>query len=155
MILRWPGHVPAGKSYGKLVSSMDVYPTLVQAAGLEMQKEQEADGVDLLPFINGKNQSKPHEWLCWQNRSWSPRTPGGPVKPKSKIHNSAIRKDHWKLVRMNEKIGPDESAPAWQLYDLSTDIGERKDIADQHENRVKELSALFETWRASMHPTLE
>ena len=39
------------------------------AAGLQMPKGQPADGVDLLPFINGKNPSKPHQWLCWQNRS--------------------------------------------------------------------------------------
>ena len=155
MIMRWPKHAPAGKVYGEMVSSTDVYPTLVTAADLQMPKGQPADGVDLLPFINGKNTSKPHEWLCWQNRSWQPRKKGGFVVPTPKVHNSAIRKGNWKLVRMNENIGSDASPPAWKLYDLTQDIGERKDLADKHKEVVKELDTHFEKWRSSMHPTVE
>ena len=113
------------------------------------------DGVDLLPFINGKNRSRPHEWLCWQNRSWLPRKKGGFVTPTPKVHNSAIRKGNWKLVRLNEKIGSDTPPPAWRLYDLAKDIGERNDIANQNEDVVKELSSLFGSWRSTMRPTLE
>ena len=155
MIIRWPGQVPAGKIYGEMVSSTDVYPTLVTAADLQMPKGQPADGVDLLPFINGKNTSKPHEWLCWQNRSWQQRDGKGTVKPTLKVHNSAIRKGNWKLVRLNEKIGAEVPPPAWRLYDLSKDIGERKDLADKHREVVKELSSLFDSWRSTMRPTLE
>ena len=155
MIIRWPGQVPAGKIYGEMVSSTDVYPTLVTAADLQMPKGQPADGVDLLPFINGKNTSKPHEWLCWQNRSWQQRDGKGTVKPTLKVHNSAIRKGNWKLVRLNEKIGAEVPPPAWRLYDLSKDIGERKDLVDKHREVVKELSSLFDSWRSTMRPTLE
>jgi arylsulfatase A-like enzyme len=155
MIIRWPKHAPAGKVYGEMVSSTDVYPTLVAAAGLQMPRGQPTDGADLFPFINGKKGPKPHEWLCWQNRSWLPRKKGGFGVPTPKVHNSAIRKGNWKLVRMNEKIGSEAPPPVWRLYDLRKDIGERKDIADKHEDVVKELSAHFEKWRSSMHPTLE
>jgi arylsulfatase A-like enzyme len=155
MIVRWPGQVPAGKVYGKMVSSTDVYPTLLAAAGLQLPRGQSTDGVDLLPFINGKNKSKPHEWLCWQNRSWLPRKKGGFVTPTPKVHNSAIRKGNWKLVRLNEKIGSGTPPPAWQLYDLEKDIGERKNVADQNEDVVNELNAHFDSWRSTMRPTLE
>ena len=155
MIVRWPGQVPAGKVYREMVSSTDVFPTLVSAAGLQMPKGQPTDGVDLLPFINGKNTSKPHEWLCWQNRSWRQRNGKGTVRPTPKVHNSSIRKGNWKLVRLNEKIGADAPPPAWRLYDLEKDIGERKDVAKQHGDVVKELSALFDKWRSAMHPTVE
>ena len=155
MIVRWPGQVPAGKVYGEMVSSTDVYPTLLATAGLRMPGGQPADGVDLLPFINGKNKSRPHEWLCWQNRSWLPRKKGGFVTPTPKVHNSAIRKGNWKLVRLNEKIGSDTPPPAWKLYDLEKDIGERKNVADQNEDVVNELNAHFDSWRSTMHPTLE
>ena len=155
MILRWPGQIPADKIYDKMVSSMDVFPTLVEAAGLPMPEGQPADGVDLLPFIQGKNESHPHEWLCWQNRSWLPKTEGGFVVPTPKVHNSAIRKGNWKLVRLNEELDSGDPPPAWRLYNLASDIGERNDVADEHEDRVKELSALFDAWRSSMHPTIE
>ena len=155
MIIRWPKHAPAGKVYDKMVSSTDIYPTLVASAGLQMPKGQPTDGVDLLPFIKGKNSAKPHESLCWQNRSWLPRQKGGYVMPTPKVHNSAIRKGNWKLVRMNEKIDSDASIPAWRLYDLTKDVGEQNDLADKHEEVVKELDAHFERWRSSMHPTVE
>ena len=155
MIMRWPGRVPAGREFRGMVSSMDVYPTLVGAAGLQMPEDQPADGVNLIPFIKRNDESNPHEWLCWQNRSWLPRKQGGFVVPTRKVHNCAIRKGTWKLVRLNEKIGSTDRAPAWQLYDLASDIGEQNDVAGQHDGTVKELSALFDQWRSSMHPTVE
>ena len=155
MILRWPGRVPAGSVYSEIVSSTDVFPTLVEAAVLNMPEGQPTDGVDLLPFLKGENRSKPHEWLCWQNRSWIPAKVNAVTKPKRMIHNSAIRKGDWKLVRLNESIGSDADPPAWQLYDLKTDIEELKDVADEHQDVVNELAFHFETWRASMHPTVE
>jgi arylsulfatase A-like enzyme len=120
-----------------------------------MPREQPSDGVDLLPFIQGTNQSRPHEWLCWQNRSWLPRKKGGAVAPTPKVHNSAIRKGNWKFVRLNEKLGADTPPPAWRLYDLAKDIGEQQNVAAQNEEIVNELSAHFATWRSSMHPTIE
>ncbi|MBT5690943.1 MAG: sulfatase-like hydrolase/transferase, partial [Opitutae bacterium] len=155
LIIRWPKRAPTGKVYREMVSSTDVFPTLVAAAGLQMPKGQPTDGVDLLPFITVKNSSKPHEWLCWQNRSWFPRQKGGYGVPTPKVHNSAIRKGNWKLVRMNEKIGSDAAAPAWKLYDLKKDIGEQKDLAKQHRDVVKDLGTQFDKWRSAMHPTVE
>ena len=84
-----------------------------------------------------------------------PREDGAPVKPRPKVHNSAIRKGNWKLVRLNEKIGSDTPPPAWQLFDLADDIGEQEDVADQNDDIVKALSAQFNIWRSSMHPTVE
>ena len=75
--------------------------------------------------------------------------------PTPKVHNSAIRKGNWKLVRLNEKISSASLPPAWRLYDLEKDIGERKDVAKQHGDVVKELGALFDKWRSAMHPTVE
>ncbi len=155
MILRWPGNVPGGQVYQEMVSSTDVYPTLVAAAGLAMPKNQPTDGVDLLPYLVGEKNDQPHEWLCWQNRSWIPREAGGQTKPKPNIHNSAIRKGDWKLVRLDETIGSEASPPAWKLYDLASDIGEQHDVAAEHSEVVSELRALFDTWRGAMHPTVE
>jgi arylsulfatase A-like enzyme len=84
-----------------------------------------------------------------------PQEDGGPVKHRPKVHNSAIRKENWKLVRLNEKIASDDPAPPWKLYDLVTDIEERNDVADQHDDIVRALSAQFNRWRSSMHPTVE
>ncbi len=157
MIIRWPGQALAGKVCRKMVSSMDLFPTLLQAADLQMPENLQTDGVNLLPYINGKNQSLPHEWLCWQNRTRAVRTLGGFVVAniEEKEHNSAIRKGNWKMVRLAELIDSDNSPPPWQLFDLSMDIEERNNVAEAHPVIVMELDKLFNYWRSSMHPSLE
>jgi len=156
MIIRWPGQNLKGKVYRKMVSSFDLFPTLLEAAGLEMPKNQHADGVDLLPYINGENKSAPHEWLCWQNRTRVVREPEGFAIPnlEEKEHSCAIRKGKWKLVREAELIDSD-NPPSWQLFDLSKDIGERNNLANAHPEIVGELDNLFTSWRSSMHQSIE
>ena len=116
---------------------------------------RKTDGVDLVPYIKGEDKSEPHEWLCWQNRSWLSERAGAPVTPTARVHSCAIRKGNWKLVRLGERVGSGTPPPAWQLCNLGTDIGERDDVADQNEDVINELSARFEAWRSSMHPTVE
>ena len=156
MIIRWPGQNLKGKVYSEMVSSFDLYPTLLQAVGLEMPEDQHTDGVDLLPYIIGENKSAPHEWLCWQNRTRRVREPAISVSPntKEKEHSCAIRKGNWKLVREAELIDSN-NPPAWQLFNLSTDIGERNNLANAHPEIVEELDKVFMSWRSSMPPSVE
>jgi arylsulfatase A-like enzyme len=152
MVMRWPRRFNKSHVYEKMVSSMDVYPTVVAAAGLTMLGE-ECDGVNLLPHLSGKKHDDPHEWLCWQNRAWFPQKPGDFGRPASRVHNSAIRRGKWKLVRLQENID-EPDPPSWQLYDLDADIGEANDVSAKHAEIVKELSARFNKWRSSMHPCI-
>ena len=153
MIMRWPGRLKAGSVYSKMVSSADIYRTVVSAAELKMPTEK-FDSIDLLPYLTGKEKGKPHDWLCWQNRSRLPTGDGGLYKPRPGQHNCAIRKGNWKLVRLNEDIHSKSRPPAWQLYDLASDVGEQHDIATKHPEVVRELDQLFNAWRADMHPSI-
>jgi arylsulfatase A-like enzyme len=153
MMMRWPGHLKAGSVYSKMVSSADIYRTVVSAAELEMPAEK-FDSVNLLPYLTGKEKGEPHDWLCWQNRSRLPKSDGGLYKPRSREHNCAIRKGNWKLVRLNENIDSKSRPPAWQLYDLASDVGEQHDVAARHPEVVRELGQLFNAWRADMHPSI-
>jgi len=155
MIMRWPHRLPHGLVYRQVVSSMDIFPTLVQAAGLKMPAGQPCDGVDLIPFLTEENKGEPHQWLCWQNRDWSPETPGGYAVPQKFVHNSAIRRGKWKLVRLAEKINSNDPPPAWQLFDLSRDLGEQEDVAHANVETARALESVFTSWRASMHPSIE
>ena len=159
MIMRWPGEggVSAGEVYEKMVSSTDVFPTLVEAAGLNMPEGQPTDGVDLLPYLKGENQAKPHEWLCWQNRSWLPRTKGGSVAP-------TLRRSQQRHSQRRLEAGPASMKVSGQTLKchrpgnftiLKNDIGERNDVAVQHPEVVGDLGGLFDVWRRAMHPTVE
>jgi arylsulfatase A-like enzyme len=74
---------------------------------------------------------------------------------QNRVHNSAIRKGHWKLVRNREAIDSKSDPPSWELYDLSSDVGEKKNIAEEQGQIVQELNQVFNRWRKSMHPSLE
>jgi len=80
-----------------------------------------------MSYLTGKNKGKPHETLYWRfGEQW------------------CIRKGDWKLV-VNRIDGVDK-APA--LYNLKDDIGESKDLAATHPDKVKELLNDWKAWNA-------
>lgn len=128
-VAQWKGHLPAGKVYENPVIQLDILPTVVTAAGGEVDPAWKLDGVDLLPYLTGKNSGKPHETLYWRfGEQW------------------AIRHGDHKLVVAREGSGSPE------LYNLSSDISESTDLAKSQPDKVKELLALYEAWNAEQAP---
>lgn len=123
----WPGKLPAGKTFDHPVSALDVLPTSCAVAGAKAPEGIE--GVNLVPHLSGEKSEPPHDMLAWRF---------GPQQ--------AIRKGNHKLV-----IGRDFEAKqnsAWQLFDLSTDIGEQNDLAASKPELVAELKTAWEAWNA-------
>jgi arylsulfatase A-like enzyme len=96
----------------------------VNLAGGEMPKDRPYDGVDLMPYLTGKNKTAPHDVLCWRN---SP--------------NSAIRKGNWKMFMAGDQV--------W-LFDLSKDLGEQKNLAKERPEIVEQLKKEFAKWEAGL-----
>lgn len=130
-IVRWKNRIPAGKTYGNPVISLDILPTALAAAGAAPLPGVPLDGTDLLPFLTGENPGIPHETLYWRFRF-------PPLQPS--MHQWAIRQREWKLV----KTGRDPVA----LYDLNTDIGEQKNLAAEHPERVIAMQEAYRRWDA-------
>jgi arylsulfatase A-like enzyme len=63
MFFKWPATLPAGMTKDELVSSLDILPTFITAAGGAIQPSERLTGVDLLPFLTGKREQTPHESL--------------------------------------------------------------------------------------------
>jgi arylsulfatase A-like enzyme len=122
-VVSWPGQLKAGSTYDRPVSSLDVAATALALAGTPLPTERRLDGVNLLPFLKGEAQGAPHANLFW-------RTGGGT--------NYAIRSGDWKLVRNGKQ--PDE------LYDLSQDIAEAKDLASAKPEIAARLAADLAAW---------
>ncbi|MDZ4405355.1 sulfatase-like hydrolase/transferase [Prosthecobacter sp.] len=123
----WPGQLPAGKTYDYPVSAMDVLPT---ACAIANAKQPDGiEGVNLLPHLIGEKAAAPHETLAWRF---------GPQK--------AIRRGNWKLVDVRDMEAKTQSG--WQLYDLSTDIGETKNLAVEKPELVAALSKAWEDWNS-------
>jgi arylsulfatase B len=125
-LMQWAGHLPGGVVYDRPVSSLDVLPTAMAAAGIKSADGVKLDGVDLLPDLMGRNTRPPHERLFWRY--------GG---------KAAMRLGRWKLVR-------DGGDQPWELYDLDKDIDESDDVAARNPEVVGRLMAAREQWDSGL-----
>jgi arylsulfatase A len=144
LIVRWPGHIPAGSVCRELATMMDFYPTLAKLTGAQVPPDRKIDGHDIFPLLTRKKAKSPYDFLCYYGRT-------------GQLY--AIRKGKWKL----HFLAPDEkwagkqpvqealldtkptTALPW-LYDLSTDIGETKNVAADHARIVAELTAAAQSF---------
>jgi uncharacterized sulfatase len=120
---RWPGHLPAGKSFEHPISHMDIMPTAVAAAGVSYTPEsadKSLDGVNLLPYLQGQETAAPHDMLVWRTGSYQ-----------------AILADGWK---MHVSDRPETMV---KLYHLAEDPTEQRNVADDHPAKVAQLKALL------------
>ncbi|MBA3483937.1 MAG: sulfatase-like hydrolase/transferase, partial [Pirellulales bacterium] len=113
MLIRGPA-LAAGV-YDGMVSALDLFPTLVNAAGGSMTTP--TDGVDLMPYLTGQQIGPAHESIVYRNRG----------------NYAGIRKGEWKLVKS-------DAASAWKLHRLNPDgTGEQVDLLLQYPEIVQEL----------------
>ena len=140
-LVQWKGHLPAGKVYHHPVIQLDIQPTALAAAGGTVRKEWKLDGVNLLPYLDGKSTGRPHETLFWRfGPQW------------------AIRKGDWKLMQApEEKMLPSTALPNMpvgpvHLYNLADDLSESHDLSAQHPEKVIELKAEWESWNKQQAP---
>jgi len=123
LIVRWPGTAPAGRSTAHLGYFGDLMATAAELAGVECPSPN--DSVSLVPTITGKpDVQQQHDYLYWEFYEL-----GG---------KQAVRFENWKAVRVGWQTAPVE------LYDLSTDIGETTNVADQHPEVVDRCLALMD-----------
>ena len=125
-MMQWKGHMPAGRVYEHPVSSLDIHPMALVAAGGAVTPGMGLDGVDLKPFLTGKNSARPHETLCWRMGE-----------------KSAIRHGDWKLVK-------EQGEKEWSLYNLAEDIGEKNNLAGTIPEKAQELKKLYDEWEKEL-----
>jgi arylsulfatase A-like enzyme len=111
----------AGKKCDVPVSSVDLYPTLLELAGAKVPESMDIDGKSIVPLLKGG--TIPERDLIWHYPHYGNQ--GGDP-------SSIIRRGKWKLIHYYE-TGEDE------LYDISADISEKNNVAAQHPDIVKDL----------------
>jgi arylsulfatase A-like enzyme len=130
LIVRWPGRIRSGTTSDTPVSTIDLLPTICSAAGAPLPPGVQIDGVGLMPLLE-RSGSIEREALFWHfpHYWW-----GGRLTPYS-----VARVGDWKLIRWYGG-GADE------LYDLSADLGETRDLAAEMPQKTRELSSRLESW---------
>ena len=131
-VIVWPGLAAAGARSDALVQSEDFFPTLLEGLGIEAGDGQIFDGASIVPALKGD--ALPGKTVF----QFFPHNPGVPdwLPPAVSAH-----RDDWKLIRIFH--GGEAGAHRYLLYDLSTDIGEKNNLADQKPDLVAELDALI------------
>jgi len=123
--MQWKGVLPQGAVYKHPVISLDIYTTSLAAAG-ENKPSTKLDGKNLLPYLQGKRKSAPHGSFHWRF-----------------LDKRALRKGNWKLVQ-------EANSPSAELYNLENDIGEKKDLAKERPDKLKELEKAYKAWDVQM-----
>ncbi len=109
-MIKWPGVLPSGALEERPICSIDLMPTFASASGVNVPDEVHSNGLDLLPFLTGERNDRPHKDLAWVMGS--------------KI---AFRSGDWKLVGGTRNW----LDRRWELYDLANDPSEEHDLALQ------------------------
>ncbi|OAI42233.1 sulfatase [Planctomycetaceae bacterium SCGC AG-212-D15] len=131
-VVSWKNRLPAGKTYESPVIQLDILPTALAAAGVQVKPEWKLDGENLLPFLDGKNAATPHDTLYWRLGT-----------------QMAIRQGDWKLVRYDAVAdGGKAGVTPLKLYNLAEDIGEANDLAAKEAEKAKSLEAAWDKWSA-------
>ena len=126
-VVRWPAVLERGE-YPEAISTLDLLPTALAAAGAEVPGE--LDGVDLKPYLGGERAGAPHAELYWR-----------------RFVAACVREGDWKLVRVREV---DDTFRAPLLVNLADDPGELVDRAGDEPERVLRMQAMLEGWEEGL-----
>ena len=131
LVVSWPGHFAAGAREDRVVSALDVLPTVAAAAGVRPDD----------PHLDGRplTDPDPDRLLVWKwQKTWAVR------RGRYKLTNT--NENHWKSRPSAQYIAPISDSLTLKLFDLETDPGERHDLAAARPDLVRELAAAYQEW---------
>lgn len=136
-IVRWPGKVKAGARSDQIISLVDIMATCAEAAGVQLPETAAEDSVSLMPILQDANFKEPlHEAVISHSISGA----------------FVVRKGDWKVLYCAGSGGwsePSDAAalkqglPQWQLYNLTDDPKETKNLIASHPEKVEELTKIL------------
>ncbi len=110
----WPGTIPKGTVCSQIGATIDILPTLAKLCGGEVPSDRIIDGKDISALLTTADAKSPHSELYYEYEG--------------------IRQGNWKLVKVRNNF---------QLFDLQTDIGERRNLAARYPAKVASLKKLL------------
>ena len=127
-IVRWPGKVPANRVNDAIFATIDFMPTFAGLCGFELPKDRHIDGIDQADLLFGKRETG-REFFYF--------------------NKAGVRKGKWKYLKPDAHFHgyavDDSRKKVDELFDLSSDLGERTNLAAKHPEIVAELKQLMES----------
>ena len=140
LIVRWPDKITAGKIIDMNVSSIDFAPTFREILDFDVIPDQ-YDGISLLRFLT-TNDHESREPLFWHY----PHYHNAGMAPAS-----AVRFGDHKLIAWYEPADDGTIGARTELYNLSDDISEQRDLAEEQPAKRDELLSYLEEWKTSVN----
>ena len=139
LFIRWPaGGLGGGRDVEPITAHVDVFPTLIDLAGIAPPKGVKFDGRSIRPLLEGEAYPA--------DGSWPDRilvTDSQRVMDPIKWRRSSVMTSRWRLVNGTE------------LYDIKEDPGQVNDVAGARPGVVARLKAFYEAWWADVEPTFK
>lgn len=125
-IVRYPRKIPADSRSNQFLTSLEVFPTLLEEIGISPPAELILDGYDMMPVLAAGAES-PRQEMFWQRQN-----------------HRAARVGDWKWVDSPQGSG---------LFHLADDISEEHDLSNEHPEKLAEVQQRFAGWRDEMEAT--
>jgi len=175
-ILEWPARIANPRKTDVPCNTSDIYPTLLEIAGVRIKKQPKLDGISLVPVIGGKMKSRPKPIGFWDYPIGGIRTPSrefmselmaAQKKGNEVGDKSRLRMDAGKITKQY----PEDTFPghsAWldwpwklhrienkkgvkfELYNLAEDPKEGNNAAGRHPERLKSMKKELKKWQKSV-----
>jgi arylsulfatase len=148
-LMRWPGHIKPGQVCDAPLMTIDMLPTIARLIGAKLPPNK-IDGLDIADVITGKSDKSPHDVLYFYYH---------------KNDLEALRSGQWKLELPRDYRSLDGGpggkggrpvkysvlkVPQPELFDLTSDIGQQKDVAAQNPEVLKKLLSAADQMRAEL-----
>ena len=151
MFIYWPSGIHNSKRSGQLVSTMDILPTAIDAAGLKVPNK--IDGKSLLPILMGKGEKPIHDHLIWagiHSYRW-----GYLITKSTKTHGTEQKfaPPAWVVIKgdyllrytgiLEKGIYYDNMegrGPVVELYNIKNDPAETHNLAERFPDTVKVMA---------------
>jgi arylsulfatase A-like enzyme len=135
-IFTWPGKAKAGATSDILFQSVDFYPTILSFLGLKPRDGIKLDGLDQSKALLGGDSPRDRVFCHFPHGN----------APRDSVMDgfyagTYVRKGDWKLIRFYARN--DDGSDDLELYDLKHDVGERRNLAKQQPELLKELNGLI------------
>jgi len=125
-IARWPGKVPAGRVSDAIFATIDFMPTFAALYGFQVPEDRPIDGIDQTELLLGKSDAGREHFY---------------------FDRAGVREGRWKYLKPDAHFFgyavEDNRQKVEELYDLETDLGERKNLATEMPEKVAQMRALM------------
>ena len=133
LVISWPGKIMKGFVNEKdIVTSVDIYPTLLEMCGINPKQDVKFDGISIFQTLKGEHLERDEIYCHFPHY----------ISRTGQVPSTYVRKGHWKLIKYYHD-GPRQEN-RYELYNLYQDIGETFNLADAYPDKVRSLDQLIE-----------